>query len=93
MKHLLIIFFLGFSLSAFAQKSDTLNIPVGKYKFIKVGDKVYKLVTTLEEVKPQTVSDSTSLFRIWDGHIITPTPNYETPAIIPNKYYLNNTNF
>jgi len=52
MKYLLAITFLLLSFGAFAQKSDTLTVPLGKYKFLKVGNKVYKLVTTLEEVKP-----------------------------------------
>lgn len=44
-----IIFLLSTSF-LFAQKSDTLNIPLGKYKFLKVGEKFYKIVTTLVEV-------------------------------------------
>jgi len=50
MKKLLTITLILFSFSAIAQKSDTLIIPVGEYKFIKVGDKVYKIVRSLEEV-------------------------------------------
>ena len=56
-------------------KGDTLFIPPGKCKFLKVGDKVYKLVTTVEEVKPEQ-----NLFPPWGG---TFTPN--------NGIYLDNT--
>ena len=34
-------------------KSDTLFIPTGSCKFIKIGDKIYELKTSIEEVKPQ----------------------------------------
>jgi len=35
-------------------KNDTLYVPAGSAKFIKLGDKVYKLVTSIEEVKAET---------------------------------------
>lgn len=50
MKKLITITAILFTFYASAQKSDTLTITVGKYQFVRVGDKVYKLITTLEEV-------------------------------------------
>jgi hypothetical protein len=91
MKHLLrfifILFaFLLFAFGSFAQKSDTLTIPVGKYQFIKVGDKVYKLITTLEEVKPEPKLDSTSNF-IYKPFF--PVPNGTYPLIETTTDYNN----
>ena len=57
-------------IGASAQKKDTLNVPLGKYKFIKVGDKVYKLITTLEEVKVE----QQDTMRFW-GDRLTPYGN------------------
>lgn len=37
--------------SILPQNNDTLIVPIGKYKFIKVGDKVYKITSSLEEVE------------------------------------------
>lgn len=67
MKNLLFLILLFCSTNIFAQsvypvgrisisknlnaKSDTLEIPIGKYKFIKVGDKVYKIEASLVEVE------------------------------------------
>jgi hypothetical protein len=51
MKLLIILISTLFSSATFAQRSDTLTIPIGKYKFIKIGDKVYKLDINLVEVK------------------------------------------
>lgn len=54
MKTLLVVLFIAFGTTVKAQsKSDTLTIPEGKYKFIKVGEKVYKIVSFLEEVKQE----------------------------------------
>ena len=46
-------------------KSDTLEIPIGKYKFIKVGDKVYKIEASLVEVKEE------GGLKLWNGGIGT----------------------
>jgi len=43
-------------------RNDTLYVPAGSAKFIKVDDKVYKLVTTLEEVK-ENVGNSGIFFK------------------------------
>lgn len=59
MKKILFTIAILFSMSSFAQitlitqaqvKSDTLSVPIGKYKFIKIGDKVYEIETKLKEV-------------------------------------------
>ena len=76
MKPLLILFFISLSISCFAQKGDTLIVPIGKYQFIKIGDKVYKLVTTLEEVTPSNLPNS-GIFH-WPG--ATLTPSYYGPS-------------
>lgn len=62
MKKLLAIFFILFSISVSAQKSDTLVVPLGKYHFIKIDNKVYKINTTIEEVVPELKVES---FPIW----------------------------
>lgn len=58
MKKLLFAIAMLFSVTSFAQKSDTLNIPVGKYKFIKIGDKVYEIETKLKEVEQGLIFNS-----------------------------------
>lgn len=92
MKKLLALFFIALSYHSFAQKSDTLIIPVGKYQFIKVGDKVYKLVTTLEEAKPKPIVD-TIQSPMWLFPSTKPTPGtlLEPPAEAP-LYLFKNTN-
>lgn len=37
----------------FAQKSDTLKVDISRYHFIKIGDKVYKIVSTTEILKQE----------------------------------------
>jgi hypothetical protein len=54
-------------------KNDTLYVPAGSAKFIKVGDKVYKIVTTLGEVTPEPL---TSTDFIWNR-------NYTIPLTTP----------
>ncbi|HEY5391064.1 MAG TPA: hypothetical protein VIJ57_03030 [Hanamia sp.] len=90
------LLFAAISFGAFAQKSDTLNVPLGKYKFIKVGDKVYKVVTTLEEVTslPTISIDSSSIITTpyFFGRPYTlPSPNIQG-ANTNLIYYLNNAN-
>lgn len=51
MRVIIILIMTLFSVSSFAQKSDTLIVPVGKYKFIKIGDRVYEIEITLKEVQ------------------------------------------
>lgn len=51
MKFIILLIAICFSANSFAQKNDTLIVPIGKYKFIKIGDKVYKLDINLVEVK------------------------------------------
>lgn len=41
-----------------SSSNDTLRIQLGSYKFIKVADKVFKIKTTLEEVKEEPQYDS-----------------------------------
>ena len=53
---------IGKNLSA---KSDTLEIPIGKYKFIKVGDKAYKIEVSLTEVKEEEG------IKFWNGGLDT----------------------
>lgn len=53
MKLIIILILIFFSSNTFAQKNDTLTIPVCEYKFIKIGDKVYKLEVNLIEVKEE----------------------------------------
>jgi len=81
MKQLLFLILLFCSTNIFAQsvypvgrisigknlstKSDTLEIPIGKYKFIKVGDKVYKIEVSLMEVKEEDG------IKFWNGGLGT----------------------
>jgi len=100
MKNIFILFLLFFSANAFAQKSDTLIVPVGKYQFIKVGDKVYRLETTLVEVEKPTknfwglIADSlpTITYPIWrgigiPGTTLTPNdlPSFNHIQLAPSK--------
>lgn len=61
-------------------QSDTLYIPLG-YKFIKVGDKVYKIVTSLEEVKKLIGVREATNRDAWQNNI---------PIINPYKVTLQN---
>lgn len=67
----LTILFLFLSVAALAQK-DTINIPIGKYGYIKLGDKVYKIISSLEESKPEIPS----LHGVWELGSGTITPAY-----------------
>lgn len=63
-----ILCFLFPSCSLFAQSKDTLVVPLGKYDYIKIGDKVYKINTSLDiappEIKyPYTISTSDNFYR------------------------------
>ena len=78
----------------FAQKSDTLKVGIAKYNFIKIGDKVYKITHSLEEVKPEPKMDSTGN---WIRLGVTSSPTLQgtlTPYAIPNTndgvYHLRN---
>ena len=74
MKIITALVFMFLCIGASAQKTDTLNVPLGKYKFIKVGDKVYKVITTLEEVKVE----EKDTMRFWNGGGLTlPYSTYE----------------
>lgn len=44
-------------LTGCSARYDTLHVPLGKYNVITIGKKVYKIVTTLEEITPATVSN------------------------------------
>jgi hypothetical protein len=101
MKKLLTIAIVLFSLSATAQKSDTLTIPIGKVKFIKIGEKVYKVVTTLEEVKKdEGFIWKGSISPIYHGGIYTPfvidsSSGYDKNVLNPvfdttNNFHLSN---
>ena len=68
MKIITALLFMFLCIGASAQKTDTLNVPLGKYKFIKVGDKVYELITTLKEVKVEQRNDT---MRFWNGGGLT----------------------
>ena len=58
-------------------KNDTLEIPIGKYKFIKVGDKIYEINYSLEEVKPEEQG-----LRLWNRGSLFAVPNGTfTPSI------------
>lgn len=50
MKTLLIFCLLLITLDLYAQK-DTLKVDLGKYGFVQIGDKLFKLETTVSEVK------------------------------------------
>lgn len=52
MRAVITISFLFITLYASAQK-DTLVVPAGKYGYVKIGDKVYKINYSLEESKPE----------------------------------------
>lgn len=80
MKKLLLFVFLFCSLGIFAQKSDTIIVPVGKYQFIKVGDKVYKLVTTLEEALP---APKTNGILYWNNGIQSDSLAYPMLPVSP----------
>lgn len=61
-----------FAVTLFAQKkSDTLYVPTGTVKYIEIGDKVYKVITTLQE-QPKVDSVYRQYFQSWP-------PNY-SPA-------------
>lgn len=51
-----------------ANGNDTLIVPAGKYQFIKIGDKIYKINYSLEEVQPAQ-TDTTNY---WKGGITSP---------------------
>ena len=79
MKKVLLFVFLFCSLGTFAQKSDTLNIPVGKYQFIKIGDKVYRLDINLIEVKEE---------KVFSGIMVDSIGvNTSHPTYLPNYFY------
>ena len=59
-------------------KNDTLFVPLGKVKYVKIGDKVYEIDVQLKEVPEQTKS-----LGIWNN-IIT-LPSSDTTGIF--KFY------
>jgi hypothetical protein len=75
-------------------KNDTLFIPVGTCNYIKIGDKVYKVKVTLEEVQePEGIFLAPQSFKAYpsDNLLLRLNPNmgydgyydkYTTPAII-----------
>ena len=71
-------------------KNDTLYIPAGSVKFIKLGDKVYKLVTSLEEVKQGYIN---TIQGLWHGGVDTTNFfNYpKTQLLWTRGYPLNDT--
>lgn len=54
-------------------KNDTLFVPAGTCKYIKVGDKIYKVTVSIQEEVPEPP------FKPWSGSLTL--PNYITPAI------------
>lgn len=72
----------------FTDKSDTLIVPVDKYKFIKVGDKVYKITSSLEEVEERgfhgLLQSGIDTIHAWSNPIYLPNNTFQLP--IPNYY-------
>lgn len=73
----------------FTSKNDTLIVPVGKYKFIRIGDKVYKLKTELEEVHEGFAEPHSRILQIpnW-GELNNYYPLGDTTTlwVTPNKF-------
>lgn len=63
---------------------DTLNVELGKIKFIKIGNTVYELETKLKEVQP--------LNNIWlYGQPLTVDTGWINKSTLLSKYFGNNT--
>lgn len=72
MKKLFLIIAVLFSVNSFAQKSDTLVVPVGKYKFVRIGDKVYEIEIKLKEVEKPSPEIQSIWGRGQGGIFLTP---------------------
>lgn len=75
MKKLLTIAAIFITTASFAQKekievkNDTLIVPLGSCKVIKLGDKYYEVEVNLKEVpKPDTISSGSIYLPNWQQH-------------------------
>lgn len=67
----------------FTAKSDTLIVPIGRYKFIKVGDKVYRIISSLEEVEQGgfhgLLQSGIDTIHAWSNPIYLPNRTFQMP--------------
>ena len=88
MKKLIVVLVFSFLChKGVAQKADTLYIPLGKYEFLQVGDKIYKVITTLVEVPPESLLSTFSTYWSGDtlGHLNLDIRKYSPPLLELNK--------
>ena len=67
----------------FTVKNDTLIVLIGKYKFIKVGDKVYKIEASLVEVEQSgfhgLLQSGIDTIQTWRNPIYLPKGTFQSP--------------